>query len=87
MPRVPRLGTTQFGNTAILEKFCSGMDEARKKKLQDMVAEAMGGGAPAAAPAAAAKPTTYVPPVRRGQKLPPYALRDAYPRLKRHAGF
>ncbi|PNH12606.1 Protein MOR1 [Tetrabaena socialis] len=39
--------TVRFGNPAILDKFCSKMDEGRKKKLQEMVAEAMGGGAAA----------------------------------------
>ncbi|GIL58886.1 hypothetical protein Vafri_13702 [Volvox africanus] len=34
--------TVRFGNTAILEKFGAKLDDARKKKLQDMVAEAMG---------------------------------------------
>ncbi|KAG2440105.1 hypothetical protein HXX76_004219 [Chlamydomonas incerta] len=49
--------TVRFGNTAVLEKFTTKMDDARKKKLQEMVAEAMGGGGGAggaAAPAAAA---------------------------------
>ncbi|KAG2491479.1 hypothetical protein HYH03_010264 [Edaphochlamys debaryana] len=59
--------TVRFGNTAILEKFGAKLDDARKKKLQEMVAEAMGGGGAAAAPApaAAAGPGSALPPPSR----------------------
>ncbi|GLC42611.1 hypothetical protein PLESTB_001118900 [Pleodorina starrii] len=59
--------TVRFGNTAILEKFGAKLDDSRKKKLQDMVAEAMGGGGAAAAASAAPTPaaTASAPPAAR----------------------
>jgi hypothetical protein len=46
----------QVGNPAILDKYTSKLDEGKKKKLEEMIAEARKamGGARAAAPAPAA---------------------------------
>lgn len=58
----------QFGNPVVLDKFIAGLDDVKKKKIQDAVAEAMGAPAPSAAAASAPSPvrTSIAAPVRRG---------------------